>query len=45
VGQIQASVKDSDPEVGNCYASLQSIDFFMFITKCVCVCVVGLGQE
>jgi hypothetical protein len=36
VGQIQSSVKDSDPEVGNCCASLQNADFFMSITKFVC---------
>jgi hypothetical protein len=35
VDQIQSSVKDSDSEAGNCYASLQNVDFLMFITKCV----------
>ena len=43
MGQIQSSVKDSDPEAGNCYASLQNVDLFMFNTKCVCV--VGMGKE
>jgi len=37
VGQIPSRIKDSDPEAGNCYASLQMLNFFfMFITKCVC---------